>query len=151
MLGKKDKRFNDDILCAEYEAVYHYTLALCRDETIAQDITQETFLKAMKSYDKFKGDSSLYTWLCAIAKRCLINRYKKTRESFPQMIFRVPCRKLKSLWKRWSAIKIWRCTYTGFSTEWTSLIKRCFPFVYSVSCLLLIYQNFSPKLKVGQE
>ena len=83
MLSNKDKRFNDDILCAEYEAVYHYTLALCRDEAMAQDITQETFLKAMKSYDKFKGDSSLYTWLCAIAKRCLINRYKKDSRELP--------------------------------------------------------------------
>ena len=81
--GKKDNRFNDDILCAEYEAVYHYTLALCRDEALAQDITQETFLKAMKSYDKFKGDSSLYTWLCAIAKRLLINRYKKDSRELP--------------------------------------------------------------------
>ena len=37
----------------------------------------------MKSYDKFKGDSSLYTWLCAIAKRCLINRYKKDSRELP--------------------------------------------------------------------
>lgn len=83
MLKNKDNRFNDDILCAEYEAVYHYTLALCRDETLAQDITQETFLKAMKSYDKFKGDSSLYTWLCAIAKRSLTDRYKKDSRELP--------------------------------------------------------------------
>ena len=70
MLSNKDKRFNDDILCAEYEALYHYTLALCRDEALAQDITQETFLKAMKSVDKFKGDSSLYKIivLCIILK-----------------------------------------------------------------------------------
>ena len=83
MLSKKNQRFNNDILCAEYEAVYHYTLALCRDEALAQDITQETFLKAMKSSDKFKGDSSLYTWLCAIAKRLLINRYKKDSRELP--------------------------------------------------------------------
>ena len=87
MLSNKDKRFNDDILCAEYEALYHYTLALCRDEALAQDITQETFLKAMKSVDKFKGDSSLYTWLCAIAKRLLINRYKKDRRELPSEDF----------------------------------------------------------------
>lgn len=83
MLSRKENRISDDTLCAEYEAVYHYTLALCRDEATAQDITQETFLKAMKSSDKFKGDSSLYTWLCAIAKRLLINRYKKDRRELP--------------------------------------------------------------------
>ncbi len=82
---QKDKkvRITDDILCAEYEAVYHYILALCRNETTAQDITQETFLKAIKSSDKFQGDSSLYTWLCAIAKRLLINRYKKDSRELP--------------------------------------------------------------------
>ena len=83
MLSNKNQRINDDILCAEYEAVYHYTLALCRDESLALDITQETFLKAIKSSDKFHGDSSLYTWLCAIAKRLLINRYKKDGRELP--------------------------------------------------------------------
>lgn len=67
----------DEILCAEYEAVYHYVLSLCRNEDMAQDITQETFLKAMKASDKFKGESSLYTWLCAIAKRQWYNKIKK--------------------------------------------------------------------------
>ncbi len=79
----KKARIDDKTLCAEYEAVYHYTLSLCRDESLAQDITQDTFLKAMKSSDKFKGDSSLYTWLCAIAKRGLLDRYKKDRREIP--------------------------------------------------------------------
>ncbi len=61
------------VLCAEYEAVYHYVLSLCRDETEAQDITQETFLKAVNAGDHFHGSSSLYTWLCAIAKNLWIN------------------------------------------------------------------------------
>lgn len=79
----KKTRLDDKALSAEYEAVYHYTLSLCRDEPLAQDITQEAFLKAMKSADKFKGDSSLYTWLCAIAKRALLDRYKKDRREIP--------------------------------------------------------------------
>lgn len=81
---KKDNcRIDNNILAAEYEAVYRYALSLCRDESLAQDITQETFLKAMKSADKFKGESSLYTWLCAIAKRLMLNRYKKDSREVP--------------------------------------------------------------------
>ena len=76
-------RLDNHALSAEYEAVYHYTLSLCRDEPLAQDITQEAFLKAMKYSDKFKGDSSLYTWLCAIAKRTLLDRYKKDNREIP--------------------------------------------------------------------
>lgn len=82
-MKNKNERITDKTLSAEYEAVYHYILALCRNEALAQDITQETFLKAIGSSDKFKGESSLYTWLCAIAKRQLINRYKKDGREIP--------------------------------------------------------------------
>lgn len=75
--GKYDSVISDEILCAEYESVYCYVLALCRSDVDAQDITQETFLKAIKSADRFEGNSSLYTWMCAIAKNIWLNRCKK--------------------------------------------------------------------------
>jgi len=76
----KDKnKITEKVLCAEYEAVYHYVLSLCKNESEAQDITQEAFLKALKASDKFSGGSSLYTWLCAIAKNLWLNRCKKVK------------------------------------------------------------------------
>ena len=77
MEKKKDGKFSDRVLSAEYEAVYRYVLCLCPDDTLAKDITQDTFLKAMKGADSFAGDSSLYTWLCAIAKRIWLSSVKK--------------------------------------------------------------------------
>lgn len=74
-----NKVISENVLCAEYDAVYHYILTLCRNDSEAQDITQETFLKAIKSIDKFDGNSSLYTWLCAIAKNLWINNCKKNQ------------------------------------------------------------------------
>ncbi len=74
---KKKEKITDEILCAEYSAVYRYVLSLCRDESLASDITQETFLKAMSAKKGFEGQSSLYTWLCAIAKRLWLNKVKK--------------------------------------------------------------------------
>ncbi len=68
---------SEQALCAEYEAVYHYALSLCRREAEAQDIAQETFLKALKGRGSFTGESSLYTWLCAIAKNLWRNRARK--------------------------------------------------------------------------
>lgn len=76
-MQKKGRAVSDRVLAAEYEAVYRYVLCLCRDDTLAKDITQETFLKAMKGADSFAGDSSLYTWLCAIAKRIWLTAVKK--------------------------------------------------------------------------
>ena len=59
---------SDEVLTAEYEALYRYALSLCRNEDTARDIAQDTFLKAISSKEKYLGNSSLYTWLCAIAK-----------------------------------------------------------------------------------
>lgn len=74
---RKNAEISNEILSAEYEAVYRYALSLCRNEAEAQDITQETFLKAMKARGSFEGGSSLYTWLCAIAKNIWLNRCKR--------------------------------------------------------------------------
>ena len=48
--------------------IYKYIFALCKNNDIADEILQETFYSALKNIDKFKGKSSIYTWLCTIAK-----------------------------------------------------------------------------------
>ena len=48
--------------------VYKYVLSLCRDPHLAEEVTQETFFKALKSMDRFQGQCRLYVWLCQIAK-----------------------------------------------------------------------------------
>lgn len=88
--GSIRQEISEEILCAEYEAVYRYALSLCRNEIEAQDITQETFLKAVKSAEKFEGNSSLYTWLCAIAKNIWLNHCKRQgREIVPDDLTKV--------------------------------------------------------------
>ena len=80
---KRTPEISEQALCAEYEAVYRYALTLCPSETDAQDVTQETFLKAMGARASFAGESSLYTWLCAIAKNLWRNRCKKLGRELP--------------------------------------------------------------------
>lgn len=63
-----------EMLCAEYDAVYRYLLSLCRNREDAEDMTQEVFLRAMRAKGGFAGESSLYTWLCAIGKNLWLNR-----------------------------------------------------------------------------
>lgn len=57
--------------------VYKYILSLCQNVTIAEDITQETFYKALKNLDTFEGKSKIETWLCQIAKNLYFNQYIK--------------------------------------------------------------------------
>ncbi|WP_153723338.1 RNA polymerase sigma factor [Sporosarcina cascadiensis] len=51
-----------------FRAVYFFALSLSRNEKIAEEITQETFFKALKSIDKFNGHCKIDVWLCQIAK-----------------------------------------------------------------------------------
>ncbi len=51
-----------------FRDVYKYALSLSRDPHIAEEITQETFFKALKHIDSFRGQCRLYVWLCQIAK-----------------------------------------------------------------------------------
>lgn len=51
-----------------FREVYSFVLSLSRNERIAEEITQETFFKALKSIDIFNGHCKINVWLCQIAK-----------------------------------------------------------------------------------
>lgn len=64
-----------------FRDVYKYVLALCRDEHMAEEVTQETFFKALKSIDSFRGQCKLYVWLCQIAKNTFFSIAAKNRRA----------------------------------------------------------------------
>ena len=61
-----------------FTIVYCYILSLSKDASVAEDITQETFFRAMKKLDEFRGDSSVETWLIQIAKNLYYNHLDKS-------------------------------------------------------------------------
>jgi len=81
----------DSAAMEEFYNIYRsrlYTLVLeqvDRDHAVAEDLVQETFLAALGSLDKFRGDSQLYTWLRSIALHKINDFYRrKSREPKPQ-------------------------------------------------------------------
>ena len=52
---------------AYYLQVYSYTISLAKNREIAEEITQNTFYKAVSTTSQFKGKSDELTWLCSIA------------------------------------------------------------------------------------
>ncbi|MHB1150732.1 MAG: RNA polymerase sigma factor [Eubacteriales bacterium] len=60
-----------------FKDVFLYLKGLSGNESVAEELTQETFFKAMRSIDKFKGDCSIRVWLCQIAKNSLYTYQKK--------------------------------------------------------------------------
>lgn len=63
-----------------FSKVYLYILTISKNEHIAEEITQETFFKALQKIENFNGDCKIYTWLCKIAKNTLYDFYKKEKK-----------------------------------------------------------------------
>lgn len=68
-----------------FSDVYKYVLSLCRNEATAEEITQETFFKAMRHIDQFNGNCKLYVWLCQIAKNTYFKAIAKRKHIVPEM------------------------------------------------------------------
>ena len=57
--------------------VYSYVMTIIKNPSCAEEITQNTFFKAMTAKKQFKGNSSELTWLCGIARHLAIDECRK--------------------------------------------------------------------------
>lgn len=62
-----------------YEDVFRFLRGLSADEHLSEELTQETFYRAWKSLDSYRGDTELRIWLCSIAKNLYYTQYKKQK------------------------------------------------------------------------
>ena len=76
-----------------FRDVYYYILSLSKDKFIAEDITSETFLKAMKSTDDFRRDASIKSWVCQIGK----NEYFSSLRKDKKIVFTENIEEIKGL------------------------------------------------------
>ncbi|MDE5765080.1 MAG: sigma-70 family RNA polymerase sigma factor [Ruminococcus sp.] len=61
--------------------VYLYLMSLCSDADAAEELTQETFYQAIRSLSKYRGDCSVYTWLCGIAKNLWFRELRRRNKN----------------------------------------------------------------------
>ena len=66
----------EDIYRDHAKAVYGFLLTRVRDSDTAEELTQETLYRAVKQIKTFKGDSSVSTWLCGIARNVWLEYVK---------------------------------------------------------------------------
>lgn len=69
----------EEIYSQYFADVYKYVLSLCRNESLADEITQETFFKALKNIDRFEGNCKMRVWLCQIAKNNYFTILRKNK------------------------------------------------------------------------
>jgi RNA polymerase sigma-70 factor (ECF subfamily) len=62
------KRF-DEIVAVYHQDMYRYAAWLCRDKAIAEDVVQESMLRAWKSLEALRDDGAAKPWLLTIVRR----------------------------------------------------------------------------------
>ena len=60
-----------------FDDVYRYLLSLSGSESVAEELTSETFFRAMDALDRFRGECSVRVWLCQIAKHLWYQHLRK--------------------------------------------------------------------------
>jgi len=66
-----------------YHIVFGYLLSLCGNPALAEDLTSETFLKAIAKIGSYDGRVKPSTWLCAIGKNLYLNERKRFSRHVP--------------------------------------------------------------------
>jgi RNA polymerase sigma-70 factor (ECF subfamily) len=67
------------------DALYSYAMAITRNRTEAEDLVQETYVRALRSMGNLHPDSNLKSWLFTILRNIWINQLRKRRAA-PNMV-----------------------------------------------------------------
>jgi RNA polymerase sigma-70 factor, ECF subfamily len=78
-LQTQDPEAVQELVVAYGDRLFRSACLLCGNETEAQDLVQDTFLQAVRSAHRFRGGSSIYTWLHAILLN-LTRHYHRDRK-----------------------------------------------------------------------
>ena len=60
-----------------FQTVYKFIFCMTHDSNLSEELTQETFYQALKTYKNFRGDCKVIVWLCQIAKHIWMKEYRQ--------------------------------------------------------------------------
>ena len=55
--------------------------AVCKDELLAEELTEQVFFQALKALPTFRGDCDIRTWLCAMGRNCYLSHLRKAKQT----------------------------------------------------------------------
>ena len=74
----KQQRY-ESLVAALYQDVYRYAFWLCKNQPLAEDLVQETFLRAWRSLESLQNDKAAKAWLFTILRRENARLYERYR------------------------------------------------------------------------
>src|SRR5580692_11726488 len=77
--GARDEAAIRSIMQSNNRRLYRLARGILRNDSEAEDVVQETYVRAFTHLDSFRGDSSLATWLARIAMNEAMGRLRHQR------------------------------------------------------------------------
>lgn len=66
-----------------FPRLYRFAYSRMSDESIIEDVVQSTLMNAMRSMKNYRGEASMFTWLCQICRNEIAMTYRKLGKSVP--------------------------------------------------------------------
>lgn len=73
----------EEVYAVYFDDVYRYLLSLSGSESVAEELTSETFFRAMDALGRFRGECSVRVWLCQIAKNLYYSHLRREKRLVP--------------------------------------------------------------------
>ena len=83
-MSKMQRRYESMVRALSAD-VYRYALFLCRNPTQAEDLTQETFLRAWRFLSSLKDDSKAKSWLFTTVRREFARQFERYQPVFEEL------------------------------------------------------------------
>lgn len=80
-LKQRKKSAFDIVYYKYYRLVYYAALEIVKDENVAQDVMQDTFIRLMDDIDNYEENGHFKQYLMMIAKNCALNAYQKRKRN----------------------------------------------------------------------
>jgi RNA polymerase sigma-70 factor, ECF subfamily len=73
------------LFAQHHRFIFRFLYGMVGEHDLAEDLTQETFMRAYASMGRLRGESKLSTWLCGIAKNVALNTLRNRKREFSQI------------------------------------------------------------------
>jgi len=77
--GNTKRQRYESLVAALYQDVFRYALWICKNKPMAEDLVQETFLRAWRSLESLQNDKAAKAWLFTILRRENARQYERYR------------------------------------------------------------------------
>lgn len=81
------KREFEETALPHIDSLFNFALKLTGDAEEAEDLVQETYLRAYKFFNKYKKDTYIKAWLFSILRNTFINIYRKKKKKLERVDF----------------------------------------------------------------